>query len=148
MKTKRFFLLLLGLPLVILLFMGGLNYSGMCIAEDRWLSDEERIEKEIRHIITSKQVYVPYGINGSKYYDKVDIHTVDKFLEQNPKCCKVASGESIDTPPPPFIDRITGHNYRRVIAEYPVKYQYRGKIYQDTVVTWRFYNDCGSLYKF
>jgi hypothetical protein len=66
-----------------------LNYSGMCIPEGRWLSDEERIDIAIKQIIAPKEVFLMRGVAGPREYEVVPYGSVKDFRQKNPDCCTV-----------------------------------------------------------
>ncbi len=86
---KRYLLLL---PVFALMLPAGLNYSGMCLAEGGWLSDEERIDIAIQRIISQKKVWISDGAAGSQEYDFVPYASVKEFKKKNPNCCTVYGG--------------------------------------------------------
>lgn len=79
----------IGIVVLIFMLFGsipiGLNYSGFCWEQGRWLSDEERIRlmisEEIRHGF----------VKGKSSLDAtiIQYNDVDEFLEKNPDCCKL-----------------------------------------------------------
>ena len=91
-------LLLIGTP-------AGLNYSGFCMAEGRWLSEEEKI-RLVADYHNNRQT-LPIGAEN---FVQRKYQNVDEFLKQNPDCCKVNPGGPYDLPPPSFLDRVTGFN--------------------------------------
>jgi len=79
--------------LVLLLFIFisvyfGLNYSGMCISQMRWLSNEEKIMSVIEEINSRGNIRIE---ENGKYVDmrKVPYKDTESFLENNPECCKI-----------------------------------------------------------
>jgi hypothetical protein len=96
-------MLILLLPLML---RGGLNYSGFCWAEKRWLSDEERIDAAIEHLINRDEMYLEGAIAGEKVYKVVPYTTIEDFKEKNPNCCEVAY--VTDMTHSPILDSMTG----------------------------------------
>lgn len=88
LSCKFLFLLLFIIPFIV---WGGLNTTGFCWAEKRWLSEDEKINNVIQHIYaqpptvfdSSKGVLV---INPNKGYK-----TVEDFKKHNPNCCSVGA---------------------------------------------------------
>lgn len=76
--------------------VAGLNYSGFCWEQKRWLSDEEMIRNAVSYFLDfhnrglSNQIYL-----DDVYYDTTNLSdsTVDAFLKNNPDCCHISRGE-------------------------------------------------------
>ncbi len=95
--------LFLGIPLAIGYF--GLNYSGFCFAQMRYLSDEEKI----RSVFDYQNARSELPINF-KYYEHIKYESFDEYIKENPDCCKINSKRGHDVPVPWFLDRIFGFN--------------------------------------
>lgn len=95
---KAFFLLLLAVPFVL----GALNVSGMCIAEGKWLSDEEQVELAINTAWRKPEWNYLYSVIPSgKEFDKFQANhehipyaNVDEFKQKNPQCCRAVGAFS------------------------------------------------------
>lgn len=71
--------------LVLLLMIGILSYSGFCIKNMGYLSDEEKIRIAVKFILKDNKVYKRTSdIDNVRPY-----HDVDEFLKDNPDCCQV-----------------------------------------------------------
>jgi hypothetical protein len=79
------------LPVIGFFIWGGMNYSGFCWAEKRWLSDEERIDLAIAEVIKRKTAYLERGIGGAKEYELIPYASIEEFKQKNPDCCSIAS---------------------------------------------------------
>ena len=118
-----------GALLLVPVTLGGLNYSGMCIPEGRWLSDEEKIDIVIKKIIAAKQVYLMYGVAGSKDYEMIPYASVEEFKKENPNCCEVKFAYK------PQDVQLIHHLLGKVSFWIPVvrsktQYEYDGKVYE------------------
>ena len=123
------FILLTVLVLLTLrvLLWGGLNMTGFCWAEKRWLSDEERINLLITRIIQQKTVNlsaysdqtVSFGV-----YPVLQYASVEDFRRVNPACCVINPVGPYELGKPRFIDRSTGFNSGKTIRiKYTQRYQ-------------------------
>ncbi len=126
-----------------------LNYSGMCIPEGRWMSDEERIDKAIQNIIDMNHVRVKTNLGGYQYFNQVKYENVKQFKQDNPNCCKINPGGSYDLPAPTIWQRITGANSGKVTgidftAHYKDKNGYSKSEFKKS---WGFQDNCGNPYK-
>jgi len=62
----------------------GLNYSGMCISQMRWLSDEEKIRLAVDRVNSREFTTVtPNRI----LVTRVPYKSIDDFIEKNSECC-------------------------------------------------------------
>lgn len=136
---KIFSLLIFGVPLAWLMFLGAQNYAGYCIAEKRFLPDEEKIrlalEQAERFAPVQKFLYNPRTEKREKIkpeYKYAPYKSIDDLLKQNPDCCAVhyesgaKFGEGI--PPRHFWDRVFGSKAAYVTIDYAGHY---GNIYGD-----------------
>jgi hypothetical protein len=142
---KRYWLLPLSLPLLLLTVPAGLNYSGFCWDQKRWLSDEEYIKNAAsliqkvgpsynsieytRQLFPSEKegwlleytVYDPekWHINpdGSSYLkEKERKRDVQEFFSHYPNCCRIVDRDTEQfIRPPSFWEKIYG--YRAAIVQ-------------------------------
>ncbi len=90
------FLLVGGVP-------AGLNYSGFCIEQGRWLSDEEFL----------------LAMLGYTEGDTIRNEERKKHLKEHPECCSLYRGSiGMSDPNFEFIDRIFGFPYASGTVEY------------------------------
>jgi hypothetical protein len=80
------FLLLGGVP-------AGLNYSGFCWAEKRWLNDEEMIRGAIAELLRYDTTTIEFPIVGYQVVKLIKENSVEEFLNNNPNCCFVSNGK-------------------------------------------------------
>jgi hypothetical protein len=140
-------MLILLLPLVL---RGSLNYSGFCWAEKRWLSDEERIDAAIEHLIAQEEMYLD-GVDGLKYYKVIPYKSVAEFKEKNHDCCSMAYFSGFQDYPFQFWD---GFEARWLpLLLYKGQYEHQGRLYSYEVERWggeippvEFINNCGISY--
>lgn len=98
-----------------------LNYSGMCVSEGRWLSDDEKIRNILSVVTQNERIAIKTEKKGTQYFNKAKKESVDDFLENNSNCCAVnPKSGPYDLPPPTFMQRVTGFNAAEPIE---IKYQ-------------------------
>ena len=108
--------LISGIVSTFLIIYFGLNYSGFCFAEMRYLSDEEKIRSvfNYQNNRTRLPVYIPG--KGSTIYQHIKYKSFDEYIKQNPDCCTLNPGIPTEVPPARFIDSILGYNSGDVVA--------------------------------
>jgi hypothetical protein len=108
--------------IAVLLLAGtvSLNYSGFCIAERRFVPDEEKIRAAVADVAVGDMVFW-YGAGRdpdgrrSVLIDRPD--TVDEFLAANPGCCRIVPvGRSMHSRA--FPGRILGQVSHEVRIDY------------------------------
>ncbi|MBD2247727.1 hypothetical protein [Nostoc sp. FACHB-888] len=138
---KRF--LFVGGVLLILFVYFGLNYSGFCFAEKRYLSNEEKIRAEFdyqnsRNILPIENFPVPKHIKYKSF---------DEYIALYPECCSVNPGGPYEVSPEKFLDRILGYNSGDIVViNFHARYLNKnGKI--ETVETRleNYSGNCGGL---
>jgi hypothetical protein len=131
--VRRFFIAVTILAVGGFVWWAGMNYTGYCHAEGRYLSDEEKINSAIRFALygyppsISKEIEV--NVNGTtqkhEYWyvpeNPIKYKDIDDFMAINPGCCKLSmrTGEG---DAPSFLDRITGYVSTYVIVKFKVRY--------------------------
>jgi hypothetical protein len=146
-----FFLLLFGLPIFYLCFLGGLNYSGFCIQEKRWLSDDEIITSAVTSRLIVPEIWKTINLPNrvltteeEKYYRK---QAFDKFTEKHPDCCVVDRHRKIrlygdmSIRTPPFLSRIFGSNYGTVRVKDLRKDTLKNPEYDGALI---YFTNCGQ----
>lgn len=143
MKRHKILTGLLLVPFVL----GSLNYSGMCIPEGRWLSDEEKIRKVVEALLSQERVPIEIANTGTQYFKQIKYKNVEDFLKHNPDCCKVNPGGPYELPPASFIDRVTGYDTRDpIVSDFTVKYiDVKGDIQSKQVRTTNVLMNCGKI---
>ncbi len=101
----------------------GLNYSGFCFAQMRYLSDEEKLRLAFNSINNAEELAVE--IKDGKIVDREHIpyKSFDEYIKENPDCCKINPPGGSDLPPPRFSDRIFGyHSGELIVINFKVRY--------------------------
>jgi hypothetical protein len=123
-------------PLVAMLFAGCvmvpvfawpvLSYSGFCLAQMQFLSDDDYFDVAISQTIhlTSHPVETrgPNGV-GYKYVRPIQYKDVAEFREANPTCCKfVPHNSGLEVGYVSFFDQLLGLAARSVHLTYKLNY--------------------------
>lgn len=130
----------------IVIVRSGLNYAGYCLAEGRWLTDEEIFRKQIARIIQQDKIYLQLPKRGNVHYKAVKYKSVEEFLKQNPNCCKMHrfgpdGGVGIS-----FRAKINGDYLDGMGIYYKARYLDKtGKIKELNRSVYPIVNNCGDL---
>lgn len=147
-------------PVLLLLLLlggsvGGLNYSGLCIAKGRWLSDAEQIASAVDHLNQPRYIRIDKNIPSlNKYeinnYNIVPYKDRDEFFVKNPQCCAVNPSGGYDMPAPNFWDRIQGIRSPDVVrVKYTAQYIDKvGDIQKTNRETDLAISNCGKIFQF
>jgi hypothetical protein len=134
-------------------FMGsivvGLNYSGFCIKEARFLSDEEKIEMAISEIILRSQgdLIVPKQADGTTVLKAVRYKNVADFMAINKDCCEITTRAS-EGGTPPVLCKITGSFSSYAHIKYIRRHlDIDGKIIVHPVNAYLHVSNCGEIKK-
>jgi hypothetical protein len=138
------FLLIGGVP-------AGLNYSGFCMEQKRWLSDEEKIRHFVLNNFVSTTDYSGnvFDATGETVIQKKNQSTryknFEDFMENNPNCCRFDILESADSGPPTFWTKIKGGYSNTMIINYGKDH----KIYDGTTPnkSIAYIDNCGKTVK-
>ncbi|NEP80189.1 MAG: hypothetical protein F6K17_26255 [Okeania sp. SIO3C4] len=109
----------LGVSFVLFLLYAGLNVSGFCFAEMRYLSDEDKFRKVFEGMNSQKTLRIKTTKNGklqSQRYEQIKYESFEQFMEINPDCCAVDPGGPYEVAPFDFGERITGSATGEVIV--------------------------------
>jgi hypothetical protein len=130
--VKRFFMAVTFLAVGSFVWWAGMNYTGYCHAEGRYLSDEEKIDSAVQHVLAGYSTSVEFPVkivNGSfqrgpkwdKSRNTIRYKDANEFFEENPDCCKFSMviGEGYTAS---IIDRIFGYISTFVTIRYKVRY--------------------------
>jgi hypothetical protein len=131
--VKRFFLAVTFLALGGFTWWAGMNYTGYCHAEGRYLSDEEKINSAVQFVFNryppTISKTIEKDVNGimqkSDFWyapeNPIMYKDIKDFIDFNPSCCTLSmrTGEGSA---PSFLDRITGYVSTYVIVRYKVRY--------------------------
>lgn len=112
----------------------GMNYSGFCHAEFRYLSDQEMIDATIQYVLDmyppaiSKKISIVDNDgkiqNVTRWYkpeNVIDYKDISEFKSINPDCCRLTmiAGEGAR---PHAIDRLFGKVASLVVITYKVRF--------------------------
>jgi hypothetical protein len=128
--------------------VSGLNYSGYCFKENRYLSNEEKINSAVLEVIATyppvidhEEVYrdEKMGIQKLKRVRKkpefpIHYKNINEFFELNPDCCQVTS-EARKGYVPSFEERILGAKCGFVRLVYIVRYRSNDDVEKSKKVT-------------
>ncbi|URD51176.1 hypothetical protein [Chroococcidiopsis sp. CCNUC1] len=127
---KSFFFV--GGVLLILFGYFGLNYSGFCFAEMRYLSNEEKIRavfdlQNSRDTLPLDNAPDPKHVKDKSFdgYNLAHIKykSFDEHIALYPECCSVNPGGGYEVPPVNFLDRIFGYDSGDVVViNFQVRY--------------------------
>lgn len=122
---KIFLLLFIALVLAAVI-AGSLNYTGVCIAEKRILSDEEKIHiaiddlnKHGRGILSS----IPECKSDAPKCEYIPYKNTAEFLSQNSDCCSVSVWKTHVTLSTSFSQRISGYYLATVRVIFDAHYK-------------------------
>lgn len=126
--------------------VGGLNLSGFCIPEGRWLSDEEKIRAAVDSLIIRQDVAINTPDKGTQIYKVIPYENIDSFLDKNPVCCSVGIKRGDDFIPQTFYTRITGKHAENIRIEYVAQYlDETGVMHTKKSVTTPLISNCGKV---
>lgn len=120
---KRF--LLVGGVLLILFVYFGLNYSGFCFAQKRYLSNEEKIRAVFDYQNSRDTLPINNFPNSEQVKDKsfdgynlahIKYKSFDEYIALYPECCSVNPGGGYEVPPVNFLERIFGYRSGDVVV--------------------------------
>lgn len=85
-------------PLMALFFWGGMNATGFCWTEKRWLSDEEKIDRVLMRVnnATSVNIYATEPLPGNsvineyKTFKIIPYQTLALLRAANTNCCNIS----------------------------------------------------------
>ncbi|NEP80187.1 MAG: hypothetical protein F6K39_19680 [Okeania sp. SIO3B3] len=82
----------LGVLFALFLLYAGLNYSGFCFAQMRYLSDEDKFRKEFERVNKLETAFIrerQNNENGGQRYERIKEESFEQFMESNPDCCTI-----------------------------------------------------------
>ncbi|MBE9016815.1 hypothetical protein IQ272_11845 [Chroococcidiopsidales cyanobacterium LEGE 13417] len=109
---------------VLLILFGyfGLNYSGFCFAEMRYLSNEEKVRAVFDYQNSRDRLPIK-NFPGIKYPKHIKYKSFDEHIALYPDCCSVNPGGGYEVPPTEFLDRIFGYDSGDVVViNFQVRY--------------------------
>ncbi len=112
----------IGIPLTVLFAYFGLNYSGLCFAKIRYLSDEERF-RMVFDYQNERTDLLNVAHVGRSTYKYIKYASFDEYIKENPDCCSINPGRPYEIRQSSFLDRIFGYDARDVIViSFKVRY--------------------------
>ncbi|MDX1977286.1 MAG: hypothetical protein SFT94_06400 [Pseudanabaenaceae cyanobacterium bins.68] len=145
MKISRVILLLLmffgGASIAIIVFLAGMNYSGYCLAKNRYLTDEEKSKITFEYISRAFKAHYKY-----EYY--FPYKNYEEFKQKNPDHSRVVSHLLTEgrIPPVDFLSRIGGMSGNTIIINYMLRYINVGGNEKTKRVQEEFYiTNCGRV---
>ena len=109
--------------IIFFVFYTGMNYSGFCFKEIRYLTDKEKIQRVFNYQNNREAMPIESTNKGTQYYKQIKYGSFEEFLKDNPNCCAVNPGGGYDLPPPDFWDRIFGYNSGdAIVLNFNVRY--------------------------
>lgn len=140
------------------LYVAKLNYAGYCFAEDKYLSDAEKIRKAVEATLKN---YPPSNLIGYRHDLQRDdqvpqpagqvIHysSVDEFYSLNPECCAVSpvvAYKGSESYGAEFREKVTGTISGFVYMNYSVRYKDTNAVVQSIkVVSYLPISNCGEI---
>lgn len=138
---RRVLLSVVVLAVVYIATIAGLNYSGYCFKQKRYLSDQEKIDIAVAYIIAhlkprerpvtsyATSPFVEYEERGIQKHvrandwpdDQIKYQDISDFYEINKDCCKLVL-EGREGFKPSFWDRISGRTSALVYVRYTVRF--------------------------
>ncbi|HSC74692.1 MAG TPA: hypothetical protein VLB90_00460 [Pseudomonadales bacterium] len=149
---KQFFLAVTLLAVGGFVWWAGMNYTGYCHAEGRYLSDEEKIDLAIRDIL---QTYPPVltenavGVIHSKRPENPVYYTdITEFKSSNNNCCNITQvGPEGKNDRASLYSRITGRISGFVHVKYLVRYKdEQGTGLSKSIDTYPAITNCGAIW--
>jgi hypothetical protein len=118
-KLKLTMLLAAILAGVAVLLISGLNYSGFCLSESRYLTERELIEIGARDEF---RFYPPHSYAGfvAEVKRPIAYSSFEDFISRNPNCCSLTRTGRKESAPT-LAHRILGHFATFVRIEYRVE---------------------------
>jgi hypothetical protein len=111
--------LALAVPIAYGTYAARLNYQGYCFAQEKYLTDDEKLRVAIAHELKRYPPSVEYHkpplgkeTIALGYYAQplkpIYYHDVDEFLALNPGCCELKLKRSVEEPVLLFREWVTG----------------------------------------
>ena len=101
--------------------LGALNYSGFCMKEGRWLSDDEKIRAAIQAVVNRHTAYI-FDATGNKTIQiKNPVQpyaNIQEFLAINPQCCEIGPVGGDGYIPQTLYTRVIGKHAGNVVVRY------------------------------
>ena len=125
--------------LAVLVVVSALNYSGLCLLEGRFLTEQELIDIGARDYL---QRYLPLNYAQWEPADRpMAFSSIEDFMLKNPDCCSVTPTGRDDGEPSLF-DRLVGRFAGFAKIEYKLEEALPGK--PEKRVVWVAVTNCGK----
>ncbi len=134
----------LAAPLLWFFGYSAVNLTGYCIAEKRFLSDDEKIGRAIMQI-ERRSNFSHYENGRINIWPRIKYESVNDFLAKNPNCCRLNPDEPRETGYS-FGNAIYGSAHDIIVLEYKARYMDENgneqsvQVREDNVV-----GNCGRL---
>jgi len=96
------------------------NYNGVCLAEGRVLTDDEKIRMAITSVNLKPLVYVT---STQSYEQYLPYDSTSEFLKNNPNCCHYRWGQTSSLPGTTWQNLIGGINTGYVKVSFTARYK-------------------------
>lgn len=73
--------------LIFIVLPASLNYSGFCISQGRWLSDEELMVSAFNEINNRSTTTINISDTESVVINRIPYLSYNEFINENPNCC-------------------------------------------------------------
>ena len=124
--------------------LGALNYSGFCLSEKHFLSDEEKTKLVFEYINNRDTIPVRTADNKQKNFKQIKYKNFENFLKENPNCCQVGMDFSSEVGPPTFWKKFFGEYADIVKVQFKAKYVDEHGASRSTIKDWDYVmTNCG-----
>lgn len=133
------------IPVLMFITYASLNYSGYCIAERRYFSDEEKIRLTVEYVNSRDGVHIDSSLSG--HPKRIKYANADEFMKLNKECCSIGPRGGDGYRYPNFGRRIYGSISDTIVLDYLAKYVDEGGVERSKLVTeqWSISN-CGRVW--
>ncbi|MEZ0261054.1 MAG: hypothetical protein ACAH80_08590 [Alphaproteobacteria bacterium] len=106
------------------LYLGGLNYSGVCLANMSKLSEADMINIAVTSINSHDTLNIQTPDGVYRVFKQINYTNTEEFLRDNPNCCSVTIGvrKGDDVAAPGIMTRLLGFYRGDVNMNYTAKY--------------------------
>ena len=123
MKKRSYIIIIPSAILLCSIFVGGMNYTGFCLSQGRYLSDEEKISAGISYIERRDTVAIKTKDKGIQRYKRVHSYLGEEdFRSKNAQCCEVGMNLVGEYWEPSFLERVLGDYADKIKIKYIVHY--------------------------
>ena len=146
---KVFLLIVVAVLLGKCVYSSHLNYTGYCIEEERFLSEEEMLNAAVQKHLR-RTVWTRYKVNGVSDIARAKLNygSVEEFLSKHPNCCKLTDKEKVGYDSYRqigFLSKIWGDARTLVVIEHPEQGVDSEGVLQQGIVTETYaIKNCGT----